>query len=196
MRKSLLACLVSICLVSTLHAEPQKQAIIQKIEKYFDDLKTFQADLSQRNPDGSSAKGKFFLQRPDQFRIQYSAPKEMILVSDGNVFIEYDPKEDMPNFISLESTPASLLLKPKLRLSGEVSVRNIRVENGIIYVELYKTADPDVGHMTLIFQEKPMHLMRWVVQDSQGNITEVALGNIVENKPLKGGLFDTARVKR
>jgi outer membrane lipoprotein-sorting protein len=191
----LLSLVVMLGLCQSVEAS-QNQQVIQKIESYFDGLKTFQADLYQRNPDGSIAKGKFFLQRPDQFRIQYSEPKEVILVSDGSVFIEYDPKEDIPNFISLESTPAHLLLKPKFRLSGEISVRSIKVQNGIVQAEVYKTAEPDMGHITLMFSEKPMKLVRWIVQDSQGNLTEVSLSNIQENQPLKGGLFDTARVKR
>jgi outer membrane lipoprotein-sorting protein len=196
MIKFILGCMIALSSIAIVKAEPHKQAMVQKIENYFDGLKTYQADLTQLNPDQSVAKGKFFLHRPEKFRVQYSEPKELIVVSDGSFFIEYDPKEDIPNFISLESTPASLLLKKKLRLSGDVSVRDIRAENGKIYADLYKTKDPDVGHITLVFQENPMKLIRWVVQDAQGNITEVSLNNVAENQPIKDNLFETSRIKR
>ena len=196
MGKIFLFVLGMLVFVKPAEASAQKQAAIQKIENYFDHLKTLQADLVQINPDRSLAKGKFYWQRPEKFRIQYTEPKDNIFVSDGRFFIEYDPKEDMPNFISLESTPASLFLKDKLRLSGDVSVRHIEVSGGHITVVLYKTQDPDVGNLTMVFEEKPMKLVHWIIHDAQGNTTEVSLKNIVENQPINESKFATSRVSK
>lgn len=188
--------LIILLTIAPLNAAPSRQVLVQQIETYWDNMKTYQADLKQQNPDQSIAKGQLFLNRPAKFRIQYSEPKELILVSDGSFFIEYDPKEDVPNFISLESTPASLLLKEKLKLSGDVSVRDIRVDDGMIFAVLYKTQEPDVGSITLIFKEKPMLLIGWMIEDSQGNVTTISLNNIQENKPIKDSLFETSQISR
>ncbi|MBP6985688.1 MAG: outer membrane lipoprotein carrier protein LolA [Alphaproteobacteria bacterium] len=176
-------------------AQVDNPARIPQIEKYLANLKTFEADLTQQNPDGSQARGKFFLNRPKKFRIKYTEPKELILVSDGSFFIEYDPKEDIPNFISLESTPASLFLQDKITLSGEVSIRYLKEKDGLIFVELYKTKDPDVGSITLIFSDKPMSMIGWIINDAQQNTTAITLQNIKENQPIQDSLFETARIK-
>src|SRR5260221_2819576 len=65
--------------VGTVYQVPQLQAgLIKLIENYFADLKTFKADFSQKNPDGSVSKGEFYLSRPDKFRLHYKQPKEHI----------------------------------------------------------------------------------------------------------------------
>lgn len=196
MLRIILSVLIMLISISPLEAVPQKQATIQQIEKYFDGLKTYEADLMQINPDQSKAKGKFFLSRPEKFRVQYSEPKELILVSDGSFLIEYDPKEDIPNFLSLESTPANLLLKEKLKLSGDISVRDITQANGTLHAVLYKTKEPDMGTITLIFNEKPMSLVGWIIEDPQQNTTIISLRNVKENKPIKKDLFETSRITR
>lgn len=181
--------------LNLVFAQVDNPARIPQIEKYLANLKTFEADLTQQNPDGSQARGKFFLNRPKKFRIKYTEPKELILVSDGSFFIEYDPKEDIPNFISLESTPASLFLQDKITLSGEVSIRYLKEKDGLIFVELYKTKDPDVGSITLIFSDKPMSMIGWIINDAQQNTTAITLQNIKENQPIQDSLFETARIK-
>jgi outer membrane lipoprotein-sorting protein len=196
MIRIILSCLILLGFASTAQADPRKDALVLQIEKYFDGLKTYQADLVQQNADASVSKGKFFLSRPSKFRFQYSEPKEMIYVSDGSVFIEYDPKEDVPNFLPLDSTPASIVMREKVKLSGDVTVRDIRVEGGLISAVLFKTAEPDVGSITMVFQEKPMHLVGWVVDDGQGNVTKVSLRSYVENQPIKDNLFETSRITR
>ncbi len=194
MRKLIVSCLVAVSFVLPVKAETQKQELIHKIEKYFDGLKTLKADVVQVNPDQSTSTGRFYWDRPEKFRIHYLEPKDRIFVSDGSVFIEYDTQEDIPNFISLESTPASLFLKPKLRLSGDVSVREIQADANKITVVLYKTKDPDVGTLTLTFSQKPMQLVHWIIHDAQGNVTQVSLNNVVENQPIKDNLFTTSRI--
>lgn len=72
--------------LNLVFAQVDNPARIPQIEKYLANLKTFEADLTQQNPDGSQARGKFFLNRPKKFRIKYTEPKELILVSDGSFF--------------------------------------------------------------------------------------------------------------
>jgi len=196
MSRVILRLFLWVLCAAPLNAEAPNPVLVKQIETYLDGLKTYQADLQQVNPDQSVAKGKFFLNRPHKFRVQYSEPKEQIVVSDGKFFIEYDPKEDVPNFISLESTPASLFLRDKLRLSGDVSVKSLHIDSGVIYAVLYKTQEPDVGSLTMVFREKPMQLIGWMVEDGQGNITKVSLRNVIENKPIKDSLFETSRISR
>lgn len=194
MFKFLVKCVVILSFVSNANADQQK--MVQKIESYLAGLKTFEADLVQQNPDQSIAKGKFYLDRPQKFRVQYSEPKEKIVVSDGSFFIEYDPKEDIPNFISIESTPASLFLQEKLKLSGDVSVQSIIEKDGLILASVYKTKEPDVGVLTLVFSQNPMSLIGWVIEDAQQNTTSISLSNIKENKPINKKLFETSRISR
>lgn len=162
---------------------------IKKIEDYFAQLKTYEADFVQINPDRTISKGKFFLERPDRFRLAYSEPKETVLISDGLFFIEYDPKDNIPNFLSLDSTPASLLMKEKIKLSGEVTVGELQSFDNVVQATLYRTDDPSLGAITLVFTEKPFTLVHWIVHDAQGNQTEVSLKNIKQNQKLGPNLF-------
>lgn len=186
-----------VCIfVSPVCAKVDKAARIAQIEAYFGNLKTFESDVVQQNPDGSESKGKFYLSRPDKFRIKYTEPKELIYVYDGSVFVEYDPKMDLPHFIPLDSTPASLFLQEKIKLSGDVTLRQLTEKNGLIYAELSKTQDPDAGSITLILNDKPISLAGWIIVDAQQNTTVIRMHNIKENQPIKENLLTTSRVAK
>lgn len=178
-----------VLFVSPLQAEESKAQLISKIEKYFVDLKTYQANFTQVNPDRSIAKGKFYLDRPNKFRLEYSSPKKTVLISDGNFFIEYDPQDNIPNFLSLDATPAAILMKENIKLSGDITVKNLQTVDNVIQVTLVKTADPSLGSITLVFKQNPMELIHWFIHDSQGGVTEVALKDIRQNKKLPKHIF-------
>ena len=170
-------------------ANVSKDKLVQKVEQYFHQLKTYQADFMQVNPDNLVVRGKFYLQRPNKFRLDYLIPKKLVLLSDGTSFIEYDPKDNTTNLLSLDSTPAAILMKENIKLSGEITVKQIQAMDNIIQVSLYRTDDPSLGSITLVFKENPMQLIHWYIYDAQGGMTEVALKNIRENQKLPSDLF-------
>ncbi len=169
-------------------AKDDNKARITKVEHYFNDLKSLQADFIQFNQDGSLSKGKFFLARPGKFRFDYSTPANMQVISDGQDIRSYENGERSDS-ISLESTPAYLILRKNLKLSGDITITSMEPRTGEFSVTLVNTRDPDAGSMTLIFKESPFELMRWVVNDLQGNITQVALHNLVYDEKLPSQLF-------
>lgn len=188
--KSVFIIVLALCFLSSpLKSAETREGLIRAVETYFANLTTFEADLVQINPDRSTSRGKFYLHRPDRFRLHYKEPKEQVVISDGRFYIEYDPKENIPNFISLDSTPASLLLRPEIKLSGDITVNDIRKDKGVIQATLSRTNEAEVGTMTMVFESNPMRLVYWVVHDAQGNITEVSLNKIIQNQPINDKLF-------
>ncbi len=169
------------------HAQDNSKAQIKQIEDYFNKLKTMQATFVQFNQDGSLARGKFFLARP-KFRFDYEVPTDLYVISDGKDIRSYE-KGERSDPIPLNATPAFLIMGEQLRLNGDITVTSLIPLTGELSVTMVNTNDPDAGSLTLIFKESPFELIRWVVNDIQGNTTQVALHNIVYDENLPPQLF-------
>ncbi len=162
---------------------------IQKVEQYFNTLKTLEADFVQFNQDGSVAQGRFYLLRPNKFRLSYTNPSTLLVLSDGNSIINYDSDIGDPSYIDLDSTPVEFILRKNVKLSHDVTVSSLLPGKNSLKITLVKTKDPQLGSLTLIFSEAPFILKAWVVIDAQGTETQVVLSNIKENIDLDPNLF-------
>ncbi len=80
-------------------------------------------------------------------------------------------------------------MKRDLKLSGDITVKDVKEVGSDIQVTAYKTKEPEVGTMTMLFKTNPFQLVHWVVHDMQGNVTQVTLQDIVQNQPLAKDLF-------
>ena len=178
-----------ISLVNDCKAKPQKANIVRSAEDYFNNMKTLKSKFVQINPDGSTSKGDFFLQRPGKFRLDYTNPDNLLLVSDGVKVTNYDKDLDAPTYLPIESVPAYVLLTKDVNFSGDVTVTETIHEDHYVYLSLAKTDDPQNGSLTLVFQKNPYKLKKWIVTDADGNKTLVELTNPQINVKLESDLF-------
>jgi len=163
---------------------------IRKAEDYLNAIKFLKVSFTQNNPDGSISSGKVYLSRPDKMRIEYHKPSKLLVLSDGQYLIQYDPEVDETSRMELELTPASIFLTSPVRFSGAVRVADIQDDQKSIHIRVVKVNDEGAGALTFVFQKSPFDLMGWIVLDSQGQRTTVHLSKEKEfPKTLNYSLF-------
>ncbi len=146
------------------------------------------ASLEQICPNGKKMYGKLYIQKPGKLRLIYEPAKTLELLSDGKRLIQYDGVHKESNSMQLESSPLYFLLT-----SGQL--QNLALIQQVIpgpkwtQIIVKSKQDPDAGIIKLVFQENPLHLIRWVLTDPQGNKTVVTLSNIQLNKPIPAQAF-------
>lgn len=148
---------------------------IKQSEKYLNELNTAQARFVQTTHDGSQLVGTFYLERPGKLRFQYDPPIEDFVVADGFFIYFYDSQLQEQSNAPIGQTLADFILRDDLRLSDDITVKEVKRGGDLLQLKLVQTADPDVGSLTLGFSEDPFALKKWRIVDAQGLITEVEL---------------------
>lgn len=164
-------------------------ATVAQAEEYLRGLKTAKARFLQTAPDGKQALGTFYLNRPGKLRFEYDAPVRDFVVADGFFIYFYDATLGEQSNAPIGQTLADFLLRADLRLSGDVTVREMRRSGGLLLLTLTQTDDPGAGTLILGFEEEPMRLKKWRVIDATGAIVEVELFQVEENVPVASNLF-------
>ena len=161
------------------------RADLARIEAYLNGMRTLKARFLQVAPDGTTAEGTAWLQRPGRMRFQYDPPSPLLLVAGFGVFYFNDSQLHQTTNLPLNATPLGLLLRDNLRLDGDVTVTGISRLPGQIQVTMVRTASPEDGSLALVFADNPLVLRQWSVVDAQRQETRVTLFNVE-----LGGTFD------
>ena len=162
---------------------------VAQIEGYLNGLRSLRADFVQINPDGGSATGKLYYERPDKMRLDYDPPSRLLLVANGLTLIYQDRRLKQVSRLFTSQTPLGFLLKDEIRLDGDVTVTDLERRGGELRVTLVQTDEPTQGSITLAFAEQPFELRRWTVIDPQGYATHVVLERLETDVRLDAELF-------
>ena len=167
------------------------KADVARVQAYVNSITTMKAGFMQRGPNGGVARGTFYLSRPNRLRIEFKPPVQMLIVATPVWLIVYDKELQEPQYLPLNSTPAGMLTKKKIDLSGgEFSVLKVSRENRWLEMTVIQTKDPSKGRMTLRFDTEPeLKLIGWTVVDGQGLPTAVSLDNVQTGLDLPKRLF-------
>jgi outer membrane lipoprotein-sorting protein len=161
------------------------RADIARVEAYLNTLQTLKAHFLQVAPDGSTAEGTAWMDRPGKMRFQYAPPSPLLLVAGHGLFFFHDSSLNQTTNLPLSATPLGLLLTDHLKLSGDVTVTAITRLPGQLQIDLVRTSSPDEGSLELVFADNPLALRQWSVFDARGQETRVTLFNVEF-----GGKFD------
>ena len=164
---------------------PENRADLGRIEAYLNAIGTLKAHFLQIAPDGSTAEGTAWMQRPGRMRFQYDPPAPLLLIAGHGVFVYYDRELRQVTNIPLGQTPLGILLGEHVAFTGEVTVTGFEHLPGQIQVTLVRTGSPGDGSLTLVFSDKPLALRQWAVTDAQRQETRVTLYDVE-----LGGTFD------
>jgi outer membrane lipoprotein-sorting protein len=156
-------------------ADPRDAADIARVEAYLETVRTLDSRFLQIGPDGNVAEGRFLLSRPGRLRLEYDAPNPNLFVSDGNAFVHIDKRLSTIAYLPIDATPAGVLVRNSIRLSGDVSVAAIERSPAALRVALIQTKDPRAGRLVLTFADAPLVLVGWSVIDAQGLATRLTL---------------------
>lgn len=164
-------------------------AVITKAEAYLANLKTGKARFLQTSGNGNQAIGTFYISRPGKLRFEYDPPVKDFVVADGYFIYFYDSQLQEQSNAPIGQTMADFLLRPNLKLSGDVRVADVKQAGDLIQISLVQTSDPQAGKLMLGFTPEPFALKKWRVTDAQNNITEVELFQLQTGVNLTNSLF-------
>jgi len=165
------------------------RADLARVEAYLNAMQTLKARFVQSAHNGAVAEGTAWIWRPGRMRFEYDPPEPLLLVADSNQFMMYDREMRQPTTVPVGATPLGVLLRPTIRLAGDVTVTRVERQGGMLAVSLYRTEAPSEGQLTLVFNAEPMELRQWVVVDAQGRETRVALSRIETGGRFEARLF-------
>ncbi|MFT8807659.1 LolA family protein [Gluconobacter sp.] len=157
---------------------PADQGWVSRIEETLGKVTTLQARFRQTAADGSTTMGTATLDRPGRMRFDYDKPSPLLLVANDGRVVFQDRSVDQVTTIPLDRTPLGLLLRPELKLSGDVTVTGFEHRDGQIRVQVVRTQSAGEGTLTLVFSDAPLGLLGWSVVDAQGRTTTISLSDV------------------
>ena len=167
------------------------KAEIARVEAYLNRITTFKGRFLQASSTGEYSEGSLYVSRPGKIRIEYDPPSPNLIIADGSSMIHYDKELDQLSYISLGSSPATILIEDKISLTtGGLTVTGIERGRGSLRLTVEKTDDPAEGNLTLVFSDRPLSLRKWVVVDALGVETTVSLLGVRFGVPLDDSLFE------
>ena len=153
------------------------RANVERALKYLNGISTLRARFVQVSSNGTYAEGEVLLQRPGKMRFEYDPPIPALLIANGLSLLYYDRELKEASFLPLWETPLWFLIREEVRLSDDMRIEAVEQGRGLLRVALRDATNPDIGEVTLIFEDLPLALRKWQVVDAQGVLTEVALVN-------------------
>jgi outer membrane lipoprotein-sorting protein len=189
MKHAFFALIAGLLFASSIPALAQvNDAEVKKAEAYLQSLSTAKADFIQISSLGSRLSGQFYLDRPGRLRFNYNEVQDFI-VADGVFIYFYDAQLGEQTNAPIGQTLADFLLRKNLRLTGDLSVREVFKKDGFTHLSVAQTNDPMAGMIELVFSDVPYELNRWRVTDAQGHSTEIVLKNLQKGMKLDNSLF-------
>lgn len=164
---------------------------VKRIEDYLNAITTLRARFLQAASNGDIAKGTFYMRRPGRLRIQYDPPSPVLILADGHRLIYVDKELESLNMVPIEDTLAAFLVRPHIDFKGDVAITGFSHAKGTLRVTLTHAREANGGQLTLVFDDNPLRLRLWVVNDAQGTETRVALSDTEFGAALGDELFET-----
>lgn len=168
---------------------PQQQQDVQQVQTYLNGIHTLQSRFQQFAQDGSVSSGTIYLQRPGKMRIVYDPPTPVMIVADGSDVYYWDSQLQQLQQIGVKDTPAWFLLRPEIKLSGDVTITGFRQEPGVLRIAMSETKHADQGSLTVVLSQRPLELRQWTVVDPQQKQITVTLDEPHYGVALNPDLF-------
>jgi len=173
---------------------------LDRLQTFFDDVKTIEAKFSQTVLDAQlrtiqSTEGTMKLERPGKFRWDYSKPFVQQIVGDGKKVWLYD--EDLEQ-VTVKAMDGALGNTPALLLSGDEPLKNnffinelgaeLETNEDRDWVELLpKDTNSGFERMVLIFEQDGLKAME--LRDGLGQNTRLVFSDIKLNTDIDAALF-------
>lgn len=167
----------------------EQQAIIKRVNGYFNNAKNLEGSFLQTDADDKRRKGKFYLERPGKVRFDYSLPSKQKIISDGRYLAIEDHDLNTTDRYPIESTPFRMLLSPEVDLVRDARIISIDVTTNLVILTVEDKGSDNGGQIRLFFDWPELRLREWIVSDAQGLNTKVELANLEVNKAADPKLF-------
>ena len=148
---------------------------IKKIEDYLNKLNNISSNFIQINSDGLKVKGKLFLSKPGKLRIEYEKKENPLIIADGKWLHYFDMELNEIQSVTIEKSPAWILLKKKVNLKKDFKIETLNKKNNKTFITLSNKDLENIKTIKLIFLNKPLTLKGWTIIDSNEIQTTVSL---------------------
>ncbi len=184
--------LIRVARAQSLALTAQDRADITRVETYLNTIHTLKAHFLQVGPNGDTAQGSAWLERPGRMRFEYNVPSPFVLIAGHGVVLFHDKQLNQTSNYPIGSTPLGILLADNIRLSGDITVTRFDRQPGQLQITVVRTASPGDGSITLVFSDTPLTLRQWIVVDAQRRETRVSLYDTQLGGTFDQSLFNVA----
>ncbi len=160
-----------------------------RIQKYLEDLNSFEAEFLQISPQGEVKKGKLFLDLPGKLRINYTQPNDLLITSNGFWLVIQNLKLKQTNNIPINQSPLNTFLNKKLVLNEKDVRIKLRKVSGVISLTYSDKENKQSPLFSLEFTDNPIKLKKWIIEDEFENKTTVLLQNLIVGQKYSNQLF-------
>ena len=174
---------------SQAFSSDKKNSLKIKIESFFNNLKTLEADFIQVSPSGNISHGKIFFDLPGKLRLDYIKPSNLLITSKGFWLVIQDRKLKSTNNIPIKETQFGILLDKKIKFNNKKIILDLSNISGIISLKIRLAENVKAGELTLEFSDNPFILKKWIIKDIIGDETTVLIQNTKFGHKLPFTLF-------
>ena len=171
---------------------PETRAILNKVEKAYNKMRTLTAQFAQFNSKMKDdlQTGTIYLSKPGQMRLKYEKGSPLEFVATGGVFIYHDKDLEQVNYFDLNSTPVEWILRDKLVFDDEgFVVTDVQDVLDEYTITAHKKGAKELGELTLVIDKESLALKQWDVVDVRGIKSTVSLFDIKQNIPIDKKIF-------
>ncbi len=182
---------------------PTAEEIADRVQKFYDSTKTFQAKFKQsflikaQNVRKDSA-GDVAFEKPGKMSFKYDAPNGNRVTSDGKIIRVYekDAEQMYETAVQKSQYPAALaFLMGDGKLKKDFGLKlldrgTMKFEGGYVLECTPKEATPAYQKMLLYVDSQTNQVRRVLILDAQGNRNRFDFEDPVVNKTLREGTFD------
>jgi outer membrane lipoprotein-sorting protein len=162
-------------------------ADLARLDATLNATNTFTGRFTQTNADGSTDGGRVYIQRPGKLRFEYEGP--LLVVSDGVTLVQQDKQLETSDRVPLSATPLEFFLKNDVNLARDVDIVAFNKTPMEWQVSARDGSGEVDGVITLLFDATTLAMRGWIIDDSFGNRTQVALSELRYNADLDPRLF-------
>ncbi len=192
MKKIFAAMLLCIMIIPARAAVDN--ALVNSAEKYLNSITGLTGDFTQ-TASGKKQHGVFSMLRPGRVRLDYN-DMPVQLIADGRDLYFFDSSLDQITTVPLTSTPAGILIRKKIDLkNADINVVETTDAKKTFSLKLNLRGQEGLGHMTVVFDKKPVKLNSWSVVDATGTTTDVAFSGLKPKTDFGKNYFQISRHK-
>jgi len=192
MKKIFTIIVMSLCM-SPLYASVDG-TLVQAAEKYLNSVTGLAGTFVQTSA-GVQQRGDFAMLRPGRVRLDYDN-MPIQLISDGADLYFFDKSLDQITTVPLTSTPAGILVRKNINLTNaDINVVETTDNKNTFALQMNLRGQEGLGHMTVVFDKKPVKLNSWSVVDATGATTDVVFNGLKEKTNFGKDFFQINRHK-
>jgi outer membrane lipoprotein-sorting protein len=118
------------------------------------------------------------------------------MIADGKDLYFFDKSLDQITTVPLTSTPAGILIRKNIDLkNADINVIETKSGPDSFSLKMNLRGQEGLGHMTVVFDNKPVKLKSWSVVDATGAKTDVAFNGLQTKTNFGKNYFQISRHK-